>query len=147
MAAELQACSGDAQRLRWAFGCWRASFSAPGALDGVGYAAALGLGVTLMTTHQWLADEGLATLALLGAVSLVLGLLRPARAWISGSVIGLVVTSVLGFELLSGIRPAYEQSQSIGECLHWLIFAPPALLAAGLGGWLRRRLDPEAVIR
>ncbi len=148
MSAELEACPGETQRLGWAFGCWRASFGAPGGLDGVTYAAALGLGVTLMTAQQWKADEGVATLALLGVVSLVLGLMRPGRAWLSGVVIGLVVTAILLFELISGLRPAYEQGdQTLSQCLQWLVFAPPALVAATLGGWLRRRFDPGAATR
>lgn len=145
MLVEGEACADGVDRFRWLCGCWRASLGLPGALDGPAYVAALTLGVLLMIAHQWVADEGLGTLACLGAVSLTLGLIRPRRSWTSGGVIGLIVAAVLAFELVSGVRPPYEHDgQTLGECLHWSVLAIPALLAAGIGAWLRRRFDAAA---
>jgi hypothetical protein len=74
-------------------------------------------------------------------ISLVLGALRPRQALISGAVVGLVVTGVIGFEALTGIRPAYEaRAQTLAHSLYWLILLAPAVSAACMGGRIGRRL-------
>ena len=140
MAAEMDACGGAGERLRWALGCWWASLSPPDAWTGLVYPVALTLGAGLMASYEWSNDEGPITLVLLGGVGLTLGLLRPARALISGVLLGLVVSAVLTFEVLSGLRPAYEvHPATLRQCLHWMVFVVPALLTTLLGGGVARR--------
>ena len=101
------------------------------------------LGAALMAAYEWIKDEGLITLGLLAGLGLILGLLRPARALLSGALLGLVVSEVLAFELVSGLRPAYElHPATLGHCLHWTLLVVPTLLAALLGSGVARRLSP-----
>ena len=142
MLAEADHCTSPRDRLAWAWGCWVASLrtsSIPGVLL---YAASLLAGLAGMAAYEWSADESRATIALLGVVALILGAIRPPQAWLSGTLTGLVVAAVIGFEALSGIRPAYEiRAQTISGCLLWAGLLVPAMLAASAGAKLGRLLQ------
>ena len=141
MRAEADACTSGRDRLGWASGCWVASLRASSDGDGTAYAAALLSGVGLMTAYEWTADESRVTVMVLGLVAMALGALRPRRALLSGVLVGLVVAGVIGFEALSGLRPAYEmRAQTLVGSLRWLILLLPALSAAALGALIGRRL-------
>jgi hypothetical protein len=117
-------------QLGWALGSLRASFAVGDAL----YTPMLALGVLAMTLYQWSADESLATVSVLAALSLGLGLLRPSRFLISGVALGSVVAAVNGFETVSGVRPAYEiYNHSWAHDLRWLVLIAPAVLSSALG--------------
>jgi hypothetical protein len=140
MTAELAVCGSEAERVRWALGCWWASLIAPGARARCTHPLALVLGLCLMASYEWNCDEGPVTLMLLAGLALALGILRPARAVASGLMLGLVVSAVLTFEVLSGLRPAYElRPTTLAHCLHWTVFVLPALLSAVLGGAVGRQ--------
>jgi hypothetical protein len=141
MMAEADMCQSERDRLRWAFGCWVASLRTSTSLEGIAYSTALAVGLGLMSWYEWSADEGSVTVVVLGLIALVLGALRPRQALISGFVLGLVVTSVIGFEALTGVRPAYEaRAQTLAHSLYWLVLLAPALSAASVGGRIGRRL-------
>jgi hypothetical protein len=94
-----------------------------------------------MTDYEWSADESRATVVILGLIALVLGALRPRLALLSGALVGLVVTGVIGFEALSGVRPAYEEgAQTLFHSLRWLILLVPALFSAAAGARIGRLL-------
>ena len=132
------------ERLQWAAGCLGASFAAPGAGSALVYPAALTGGVAAMTLLQWNADEGIATVTLLASIGLLLGVLRPRRALISGFAIGSVVGGVLAFETLSGLRPAYEtHMHTLLQDLGWTVLVAPALGAAVVGGLAARRISGQ----
>jgi hypothetical protein len=143
MAAEAEACSSDPERLRWAWGCWVTSLNVSGRLGWAFYGAALGAGLSLMTAYEWRADESPATLAVLCLICMLLGLLSPRRALLSGALIGSVVACVLGFEALSGIRPGYEaRAQTLIHSLLWTVLLVPGLASAAMGARIGRRLHP-----
>ncbi len=143
MLAEAGLCTSERDRLGWAWGCWVASLRASCGWAGVAYAAALLAGLGLMAAYEWRADEGPGTVAVLCLVAALLGTLRPRHAVLSGVLLGLVVTGVIGFEAVSGIQPAYEaRAQTLAQSLHWMILLAPALLAAAAGARIRRRLGP-----
>jgi hypothetical protein len=137
--------SDDNADLGWAFGCLRASYATedPARLL---YLPALAVGVTLMAIYEWSADESLLTAGLTALLCLALGVVRPGRELISGLCIGLVVTGVMAFEAVTGVRPSYEtHTHSVLHSLRWTIFLLPAfgaaLIGAQLGRWLR--LSPQ----
>lgn len=141
MMAEADMCQSKRDRLRWAFGCWVASLRMSISPGAIAYSTALAAGLGLMTWYEWSADEGGVTVVVLGLITLVLGALRPRQAMISGAVLGLVVAGVIGFEALTGIRPAYEAgAQTLAHSLYWLILLAPALSAASVGGRIGRQL-------
>jgi hypothetical protein len=143
MAAEAEACSSDSEKLRWAWGCWITSLRLSGLLGWAFYAAALGAGLLLMTAYEWQADESLATLAVLCLICVLLGILSPGRAPLSGALLGSVVACVLGFEALSGIRPGYEaQAQTLVRSLMWTVLLVPGLASAVMGARIGRRFHP-----
>ena len=144
MLAEAPLCTSERDRLAWAWGCWVASLRMSCSLAVLVYSAALLAGVGLMTAYEWRTDENPATVVVLALIATPLGALRPRRALLSGALVGLVVTGVIGFEAVSGIRPAYEaRAQTLLHSLHWMVLLVPALAAATLGARLRRRLLPS----
>jgi hypothetical protein len=143
MAGEAAYIATDEERLRWAAGCAIASYRASEGLTGASYYAALAIGVAIMTAYQWSADESLMTVAVLSLIGLTLGALEPRRAWVSGLLVGLVVTGVNAFETLSGVRPPYEDAaHSLMHDARWLVLLAPALAASTAGGLARRKLRP-----
>jgi hypothetical protein len=143
MLAEAEICTSEADRLSWAWGCWTASLRASCSVGAVVRHAALPTGLGVMTAYEWSADEGPATVVVLAVVAMLLGALRPRRALLSGAFVGAVVTGVIAFEALSGIRPAYEvRTQTLAHSLHWMILLAPALASAAVGGRIGRRLHP-----
>ncbi len=141
MQAEADTCTSGRDRLGWASGCWVASLRASSDGDGTAYPVALLFGLGLMTAYEWSADESRITVMVLGLVAMALGALRPRRALLSGVLVGLVVAGVIGFEALSGLRPAYEmRTQTFIGSLYWLILLLPALSSAALGALIGRRL-------
>lgn len=133
MLGELQAVP-SRERLRWAAGCVGASLTVPGAGATLAYPVALAGCVGAMTLFQWSADEGVHTVLVIAALGLLLGLLRPERALVSGLAVGLVVAGVLAFETISGLRPAYEtRMHTLLQDLGWTVLVGPALAAATLG--------------
>lgn len=131
--------AGEKERLGWAFGVLRASLAVPS--HDLFYPAALTLAVSLMVLYQWSADEGVATLMVLGCLGGCLGFLRPKHFLLSGFAIGLVVSAVNGFEWLSGIHPEYETTpRTLWICLHWLIFIVPGLVSSIAGRRVRLKL-------
>ncbi len=143
MVAEAESCRSGTERLRWAWGCWVASLRASGVFESACYGAALGAGLLLMAAYEWRADESPATLAVLCLISMLLGLLSPRRAALSGALTGLVVAGVLGFEALSGLRPSYEaQAQTLMRSLPWTVLLVPGLVSAAIGARLARFLLP-----
>lgn len=133
MLGELQAVPPQ-ERLRWAAGCVGASLGAPGAGAALAYPTALLAALGAMTLFQWSADEGVHTVMVIAGLSLLLGLLRPERALVSGVAVGLVVAFVLTFETLSGLRPAYETHiYTLLQDLRWVVLVIPALAAAAAG--------------
>ena len=141
MLAEAAVCTSGRERLAWAWGCWAASLRATISPATLIYPAALAAGLALMAAFEWAADEGRATILLLAGIALGLGALRPRHAWLSGALVGLVVAGVIGFEAVSGIRPAYEtRAQTMASSLYWAILLIPALPAAALGGLIGRKL-------
>ncbi len=104
MLAEADACTSASDRLRWAWGCWIASLRDAAHLKRLAYAPALMTGLGLMTAYEWSADESRATLAVLALITAALGTLWPSKALLSGALLGMVVTGVIGFEAVSGIR-------------------------------------------
>jgi hypothetical protein len=120
-----------------------ATYRASEGLTGASYYAALAIGVAIMTAYQWSADESLMTVAVLSLIGLTLGALEPRRAWVSGLLVGLVVTGVNAFETLSGVRPPYEDAaHSLMHDARWLVLLAPALAASTAGGLARRKLRP-----
>jgi hypothetical protein len=141
MVNEGSALLSDDERLRWSAGCAAACYRAPGGLDWAIYPAALGAGVALMAAYQWSADESPRTVAVLGLIGAALGVLQPRRFWISGAVIGLVVTAVNSFETISGVRPAYETTvHSLLHDARWAVLIAPGLIASVVGGYAGRKL-------
>ena len=141
MLAEAECCQSGRDRVAWAWGCWVASLRASAGLEAA-YAAALLSGLGLMAGYEWSADESRATVVVLGSVALVLGALWPRRALLSGGLVGLVVTLVIGFEALSGLRPSYEhQAQTLAQSARWLVLLAPALCCAVLGARVGPALD------
>ena len=140
MLAEASLCA-EPDRLRWAWGCWVASLRMSSGATGLAYCAALAAGLAAMAAYEWSADESRETVAVLALIAASLGVLRPRQALLSGILVGLVVTGVIGFEAVSGIRPAYEaRAQTLLHSLRWTILLVPSLLSAALGARLRRRL-------
>lgn len=118
------------EELAWALGSLRAA----AALEDP-YALLLALAVAAMALYQWSADESLVTLAVMAALSLLLGCLRPSRCLLSGMAVGAVVAAVNAFETLTGLRPAYEAySHTWAHDLRWLLLVPPAVASSALGG-------------
>ena len=143
MIAEAAVCTSATERLRWAWGCWIASLRISSSLVVALYTALLGLGLALMTAYEWRADESLRTVATVAMIASLLGAIRPSQALLSGTLVGLVVTGVLGFEVMSGIHPAYEtRAQTLGHSLHWSILLLPGIAAALTGAEIGRRLRP-----
>ena len=123
---------GEGERLWWAIGAFRASLTL--SVAEVFYPFALAISLIGMTLYQWCADEGLTTLALLSALSVCLGALRPSRFFSSGAAVGAVVAAVNGFETFSGVRPAYEiHHHTMTHDLRWLLLVIPAIAASALG--------------
>jgi hypothetical protein len=148
MLAEAEICTSERDRLGWAWGCWVASVRASFGVEGIVYSASLLGGLALMTGYEWSADENRLTVIVLGLIALALGALRPRRALLSGALVGLVVTGVIGFEALSGIRPGYEaRAQTLVHSLHWLILLAPALTSAAVGARIGRHLRPAWPLR
>ena len=142
MLVEAEVCTSEFDRLGWAWGCWMASLRTSHVWIGIVYCAALLTGLGLMAAYEWSADEGRATVILLGLIAMLLGALRPRRALLSGALVGLVVTGVIGFEALSGIRPAYEaRAQTLLHSLRWMILLVPALSSAVVGARISRWLQ------
>jgi hypothetical protein len=143
MLAEADICSSERDRLIWAWGCWVASLRASIDPGGLVYACALPLGLALMTAYEWRADESRETVAVLCLIALALGAVRPRQALLSGALVGLVVAGVIGFEALSGIRPAYEaQAQTLASSIYWTILVAPSLCSAIMGARIGRWLRP-----
>ena len=141
MAREGEQFASESQRLRWAVGCVAASFTIADPDDPISYGLALSAGVLLMGAYEWRADENVVTWALLGSLSLALGLLSPRRFWLSGLSIGCVIAGVSVFETLSGVRPSYEaHGHSLLHDACWSLLSLPALGAAGAGRLLARRI-------
>lgn len=133
VTAELLAVP-EGERLRWAVGCLAASFMQPGVGDSLVYPSALMTGVGAMALYEWSADESVKTLLVMGIIGLILGLLRPERAPLSGLAVGSVVAGVLAFETLSGLRPAYEtHMHTLLQDLGWTLLIAPAFGAAFAG--------------
>ena len=129
------------EQLDWAWGTLRASVAVEH--QDLLYPAMLGLSVATMIVYQWCADESLATVLLLLALSLCLGLLRPRYFLLSGLAVGAVVAAVNGFEGVSGIRPAYEvHPRTLMNCVHWLVLVLPAMAGSAAGRVLALRLPP-----
>ncbi len=148
MLAEALECRSAAERLRWAWGCWAASLRISFDAAALAYAACLAAGLAAMAAYEWRSDESGFTLVVLALIATTLGALRPRRALLSGTLVGLVVTCVLGFEAVSGIRPAYElRVQTLPHSLHWTVLLVPALSSAALGALLRRRLRGAGLSR
>ena len=146
MLNEGAALASDNERLRWAAGCAIASYRAPTVMGSAIYPAALSLGVGVMIVYEWSADESLRTLAVLGLIGLILGLVGPRRVWLSGVAVGSVVAAVSAFEALSGLRPGYETHlHTLAHCSQWLVLIAPALITSALGGFAARtlRAGPE----
>ncbi len=144
MAAEAETCTTGFARLRWGWGCWVASLRIV-LMGRVLYPLALAIGAGVLAAYEWNADEGAETVVVLGLVAAGLGLLRPCHAILSGLSVGLVVASVIAFEVVSGVQPAYEvHRQTFGSCLYWTVLVLPSLAAAALGGGLARKLDSGA---
>lgn len=138
MMSEHASLADHRDQLGWAFGSLRASF----ALEGASYPALLVFALVAMTIYQWSADESLLTLSLMGALALLLGLLRPSRFVVSGVLIGVVVAAVNGFETASGVRPAYEiYDHSWMHNARWLLLIPPAIASSAIGRQLASLLQ------
>jgi hypothetical protein len=134
----------EGERLKWAVGCFTASFRLPDTGASTLYPIGLLLGIGSMILYQWSADENLCTLLLLALNGLALGVLRPQRFLVSGLVVGSVVASVNIFEALTDIRPAYETvSHSVVHSLRWTTLVVPALLSAAVGRFLALRFRSE----
>jgi hypothetical protein len=144
MLSEQASLSDTSRELGWALGAMRASlFVQPPALL---YPALLLVAVLAMVLCQWQVDEGPLTLMAVMALSLCLGLLRPASFLLSGLTIGVVVTGVNGFETFSGVRPAYETHlHTFLHDLHWLILVAPALAASVFGRAIALYPHPEGL--
>ena len=141
MIAEASMCTTHVGRLHWAWGCWIASLRTSSGPVRMLYAVFLCLGVTLMTAYEWRADESLRTIAALSIIAWLLGALYPKQALLSGTLVGLVVTGVIGFEAVSGIRPLYETHvQTLAHSLHWSILLLPGIAAATAGAEIGRHL-------
>ena len=126
-------------RLGWAFGVFRASLFPPE--TDFSYFVLLTCAILLMALYQWSFDEGVATLLTLGGLGVCLGFFRPQHFLLSGLAIGLVVTAVIGFESMSGIRPVYEiYPRTLAHCIHWLILVIPALISSAAGRQIRLKL-------
>ena len=146
MLAEASLCTSERERLRWAWGCWAASLRLSFNTAALVYAAALLTGLEAMAAYEWSTDESRGTVIVLALIAASLGALRPRQALLSGALVGLVVTCVIGFEAVSGVRPAYElRAQSLLQSLHWMVLLVPALPSAALGAQLRRRLHPTSL--
>jgi hypothetical protein len=147
MLVEADLCENEAERFRWALGCWLASVRASFGAGECVYSAALATGMVVMAGYEWWADESRMTVFILSLVALVLGALRPRQAVLSGALVGLVVAGTIIFEAASGIRPAYEaQAQTLAHGLFWLILLVPAVSSAAVGRWIGRllRFGPSA---
>jgi hypothetical protein len=141
MLSEADICESELERFGWAWGCWLASVRASFGRGECVYSAALATGMVVMAGYEWAADESRATVFILSLLAVLLGVLRPQQAVLSGALVGLVVAGVVAFEAMSGIRPAYEaQAQTLAHGLYWLILLVPAVFSAALGSWIGRRL-------
>jgi hypothetical protein len=148
MLAEAEFCATSHDRFIWAWGCWMASLRASFRLSEMFYTIALVSGLAVVAVYEWCADESTMTVIILAVVALILGALRPRQALFSGALLGMVVTTILCFEALSGIRPTYKtQAQTPLQSLHWLVLLAPALTAASLGAWIGRSVEPLRTMR
>ncbi len=145
MRTESAHLENEGDQIGWAFGCLRASFISGDPMRAL-YPLALLAGVMLMIVYQWSADESVFTVGLMALLSLGLGVARPGREIVTGLCVGLVVTAVVAFEAVTGLRPAYEtHAHSLMHSLRWSVFLLPALAAAAVGGQVGRWLRPSLV--